>query len=316
MHRLTGRSAVTLLLLAFVLPQISYAQEIPILKDVQVRAKARLDPTTQGKYTYSFNISNPATNTGKIRALRVDVSKPESGMDLKSEGLYIDLRVNNEGEMISHSFLEEFKALESEMEKEPVPVGLIIPNPFWITGLSIIGTVSWGSKGPEHRIMPGKKMEGFKLESYGIPAIRSFEVIPAWILVVEGSVGPGDIEKSRRIKEEIVFHGETIGPTAPPAEFVALDFVSHIESLKHQATELGWITNKGVENSLDVKLNNVRKKLESGNIKAATNVLNAFISEVEAQGCASYDDCPNGKHVLPEAWALLKFNAEYLLGQL
>jgi hypothetical protein len=45
-------------------------------------------------------------------------------------------------------------------------------------------------------------------------------------------------------------------------------------------------------------------------------VLNAFLNEVDAQGCSKYDGCPAGKHLLPEAWALLKFNGQYLLGKL
>ena len=39
-------------------------------------------------------------------------------------------------------------------------------------------------------------------------------------------------------------------------------------------------------------------------------------NEVEAQGCESYDDCPKGKHLLPEAHALLKYNAQYLADNL
>ncbi len=78
-------------------------------------------------------------------------------------------------------------------------------------------------------------------------------------------------------------------------------------SLKHQALAEGWIDNRGIANSLDSKLDNARKKLASGDSTTAKNMLNAFVNEVEAQ---------NGKHLTSEAYALLKYNAEYLIDRL
>jgi hypothetical protein len=108
----------------------------------------------------------------------------------------------------------------------------------------------------------------------------------------------------------------TLGPTAPPADFKPVAFVDYIISQKHEAYSLGWIKNKGIENSLDEKLDNAKKKIETGDTKTAQNILNAFINEVEAQGCKTYDDCPSGKHLTPEAYALLKYNMQYLIDNL
>ena len=110
--------------------------------------------------------------------------------------------------------------------------------------------------------------------------------------------------------------GKTIGSTPPPADFKPIEFLDYIISMKHEAFSLGWVKNKGIENSLDVKLNNAKKKIEQGNIIAAKNILNAFINEVEAQGCETYQNCPEGKHLTPEAYALLKYNVQYLIGKL
>ncbi|MBI5188983.1 MAG: hypothetical protein HZA07_08000, partial [Nitrospirae bacterium] len=110
--------------------------------------------------------------------------------------------------------------------------------------------------------------------------------------------------------------GKTNGPTVPPADIKPIEIFNYVIDLKHQAFSLGWITNKGIENSLDVKLDNAKKKLEQGNNTAAKNILNAFINEVEAQGCKSYEDCPSGKHLTSEAYALLKYNVQYLVERL
>ena len=69
----------------------------------------------------------------------------------------------------------------------------------------------------------------------------------------------------------------------------------------------GWIDNQGIANSLNQKLENAKKQLEKGKAKQAINMLNAFLNEVEAQ---------KDKHLTSEAYALLKYNAEYLIKRL
>jgi hypothetical protein len=101
--------------------------------------------------------------------------------------------------------------------------------------------------------------------------------------------------------------GSTIGPKDPPSPFVSLGFLDTIISYKHQAFSLGWIDNQGIVNSLDAKLDNAKKHLEKGKTTPAINVLQAFVNEVEAQ---------KDKHVTSEAYALLKYNAEYLIAKL
>jgi hypothetical protein len=42
----------------------------------------------------------------------------------------------------------------------------------------------------------------------------------------------------------IAWHGKTVGPKAPPANFVPGDFLNYIISLKQQSYQLGWIVQK------------------------------------------------------------------------
>ncbi len=184
-----------------------------------------------------------------------------------------------------------------------------IKPPYWI---------GWAT--PEERdIKPSEIVSGFMFQtSFGLPGIIEYyaegdaplprcpegmavDFIPGYHDLT--SYGPGIV-------------GKTIGPTAPPADFKPLDFLNNIINMKHEAYSLGWITNKGIENSLDVKLDNAKKKIEQGNTTTAKNILNAFIDEVEAQGCATYENCPSGKHLTPEAYALMKYNVQYLIEKL
>lgn len=290
------------------------AEDIPVLKDVQVISSIMLDESS-GLYEYSYEVSNSQASTGQIFMVEIDISRPPQSRELSADGLVIYKGLNWRGEMRQVSFESKLAVLSGRLLKPIVPIGGEPPSG-WSFDIALRGTASWGSSGKTNRIMSGYSLDGFKLISRGIPSIRDVAIHPKWVLVVEGYVSEEDEEKARHIEEEITFRTKTIGPTAPPEELVPADFLQNIIDMKHEAFELGWITNKGIERSLDAKLDAAKKKLAAGNTKATGNILKAFIHEVEAQGCENYDDCPRGKHLTPEAYALLKYNAQYLMDNL
>jgi len=161
----------------------------------------------------------------------------------------------------------------------------------------------------DKNIKPGSSLSGFSFRSVSIPGIISF--------YAEGEhplprFQPGMATDSIRGYSNLTPYGpgivgKTVGPVLPPDPFIAASFLDTLASYKHQAFALGWITNKGILNSLDQKLDNVRKQLGRDNTNTAKNILNAFIKEVEAQ---------KDKHLTSEAYALLKYNAEYLIEKL
>jgi hypothetical protein len=294
--------------------QIAIAHDIPVLKDVQVIATLKFDKNLN-IYEYSYVVSNPSYSMGNIDNLQIDISKPLQSQDLSADGLIIIKGISRRGRVVQDTFEDEIADIGSRMDKPIIPVGTNIPDG-WMGGISLMGTVSWGSRNKTSDILPGQSLNGYVIMSRGVPTIREALVRPDWVYVAEGYVTEEDEKEARRIKEEITFKGKTIGPTAPPEELEPADFLQGLIDMKHEATELGWITSKGIERSLDAKLDSAKKKLQSGNTKAASNILGAFINEVEAQGCETLDDCPKGKHLSPEAYALLKFNAQYLLDNL
>ncbi|MBI5380030.1 MAG: hypothetical protein HZA23_07780 [Nitrospirae bacterium] len=101
--------------------------------------------------------------------------------------------------------------------------------------------------------------------------------------------------------------GRTIGPVQPPATFIPLVFLDYLVSLKREAFSLGWIKNKGLEQSLDAKLESARAALQRGQPKTAQNALGALLNEVEAQ---------QGKGLTGEAYGLLNYNVQYLIERL
>lgn len=179
-------------------------------------------------------------------------------------------------------------------------------------------SVSWTA--PDGKdIKPSETVSGFTFKtSYGLPGIVDYyaegyvslpkcpegmavDFIPGYDDLTP--YGPGVVSK-------------TIGPTVPPADFNPLNFLNAIIFLKEEAFTLGWIDKSGIKTSLDAKLENAKLKIEQGDINAAKNILTAFLNEVEAQGCKSYDNCPIGKHLTSEVYALLFYNVNYLIEQL
>ncbi len=130
------------------------------------------------------------------------------------------------------------------------------------------------------------------------------------------------------------FKGTTIGAGDPPNRFVPLNLLDTLVSYKHQCVTLGWLTNvpeqgknedddkagEGIVERLDRRLDKAKDVLTKGDSVKARLELELFVKEVEQlygkedQGERSKE---KGKEVLTsEGYALLKYNAEYLIDRL
>ncbi len=192
------------------------------------------------------------------------------------------------------------------------------------------GEWSWSKTNDEPFGIPaGETESGFSFNSKGLPGI----VVVAFVGERRARFSGGGLSWEQEESFEKVFvalkekykdklktkTAKTIGPGKLPEKFNATDFIDHLIDLKHQAQELGWIKAEGgdgIIQALDQKLNNAKAAIARGNTRSATKILKAFIKQVEAQSCKTHDDCKKGKHLSPEAYALLKYNAEYLLENL
>lgn len=280
---------------------------IPKLAGVEVKAAITFDPMT-GIYSYLYSLKNGGESTGCIWRFEIDIKKPEGGIDLRKEGLINAPR---------------FADLDAPDESSPPMIPVTFPslpkidnNIIWGSGVTVDGLARWNSRRYIYDIMPSTTLTGLSMTTYGLPTIQDFKVHTKYIAEKEDILRMGISEKEfilnawkylNAFYENIAWKGKTIGPTAPPADFKPFEFLNYIINLKHEAYSLGWITNKGIEQSLDVKLENAKKKLEAGDIKTAKNILNAFLNEVEAQ---------KDKHLTSEAYGLLKYNTQYIVERL
>ncbi len=280
------------------------AQNLPAVRTVILKAEVTAT-TGGGILTYNYHITNPAPNSGAISLVDIDISKPPGTVDLSGDGL-----INGPGFLESSSKLP----LQEPKTVRTVPVGLSAPIN-WFVGLSLAGTAAWGATGDQDFVIrPGQTRSGYQVTSRGLPAIRTFTVQPDLDIDTLPIKPPEDETDLPRYKQDLAAieasvsaKGVTVAPTAPPADFKPLAFLQTIQSYKDQALKQGWITSFGIANSLDAKLNSAQHALDRQDNTTAKNVLSALLHEVDAQG---------GKHLSPEAVALLKFNTEFLIARI
>jgi hypothetical protein len=271
---------------------------LPYLRDVSLTAKIVFDATRE-IYSYTYTIQNASTNPGKIISFEIDISRNPNSIILSDSGLqFKNTRIE-----------DAYKRLAVRLGGQIIPVSFPSSPMYCDPGLTVRRTVDFFRP----LIPQGQQVGGFVLSSRGLPTIRKFVAIPQF--EVNDYYPPADevsnpdslAEKVDADREAINFHGFTIGPAAPPLDLSASSWLDTLVSYKHESVALGWIDNQGIANSLDSKLDSAKSKLAVGDTTAAKNVLNAFVNEVEAQ---------NGNHLSSEAFALLKFNAEYLIQRL
>ncbi len=200
-----------------------------------------------------------------------------------------------------------------------VPVGISGPDG-WTSDLGFDdqtparGFAGWGADYERFFILPGQRLEGFQLTSYGLPGIRTSEIQP--YLDVDNL--PDEIveaEKTRELRDSLIFHTKAVGPKAPPAQFVPLEFLNYLIALVHDSRQQGWIRVDGVHQSLLAKLLAAKRHLEAGRTEPVRNEVRAFVNEVNAASCQDFT-CPGNKPLTSEAFALLFYNGQYFIEQL
>ena len=198
--------------------------------------------------------------------------------------------------------------------------------PFW---------VSWS--GPkDDKIKPGKSVRGFAFETSVLPGITEYycegyapppsfpegmasDSIPGYTDLTP--YGPGIV-------------GKTVGPVMPPAPYLSVPFLDTLLSYVHQSHELGWINNTrdddaeedeqaqdGIVKNLDKRLSQTRDLIVRDKIGEAKNRLEKFLHKVEQlwdrQQKEEKRNRKNPKIIFTsEAYALLKYNGDYLLDHL
>jgi hypothetical protein len=163
-------------------------------------------------------------------------------------------------------------------------------------------------------VAPGASARGFGFVRAELPTIVTFL---AWGDPQPPTVATGRAPSSCAEADvlENSFHGVTVGPKPPPQPLVPVEFLTYLTTLVHDSRRQGWIRSEGMRETLQAHLQSARRKLETGDPKAARRILETFLKEVRAASCQDFT-CQRATALTSEAYALLFFNGQYVMTRL
>jgi len=180
----------------------------------------------------------------------------------------------------------------------------------WLGGISEVwpNILMWNSRDSLYDISPGNLLSRFAYLSKGLPSIRSFYGVGVFEIpsFEEGKapdrseiVGGGILENS--------VQGYTIGASLLPNPYIPLAFIDTLLNYSERSFELGWILNQQTVDKYDSLFTSAKTQLQQNNNNAAKATLQIVLQQV---------DLDSTNNLTSEAYALLRYNTEYLLGQI
>ncbi len=103
------------------------------------------------------------------------------------------------------------------------------------------------------------------------------------------------------------FKGFTIGPTDPPNPFVPLNFLDTLISFTTRSHDLGWIKQQPISDKYTGYFSTAKTALQKNKISLTHSTLTQALHDVDVDSSST---------LTSEAYALIKYNTEYLLAHL
>ncbi len=161
---------------------------------------------------------------------------------------------------------------------------------------------------------PSWEVEGFILESPYIPTIglSRFFGTPSDMLRFPGDIYPKSSEMRDKIgslsaNDYNSIQKYTLVPSANPELLTTISIVDTLLSHTRKASELFWINDEATKDKYITNFENTKDHLEQSNNSASRALLEIVLQDVETDSSIT---------LTSEAYALIKYNTEYLLEQI
>jgi hypothetical protein len=172
------------------------------------------------------------------------------------------------------------------------------PRRLWIASLPWPRVISWYCDGLYgfNYILPGENSSEFAFTTVDTTLPR---IIKFYAQGVNGE--PSDDIMTNSL------YGLTVGPSKPPSPFVPLDFLDTLTNYITQSRSLGWIKDQAIGNKYLGYFSSAKASLQQNNIASTRATLQQVLQDANVDSTAN---------ITSEAYALIRYNTEYLLGQL
>ncbi len=193
------------------------------------------------------------------------------------------------------------------------------PNEEWRSGkYTNRSAIEWGHtmsrsdgmRSPNSGIAPNVTVSGFSFKSVGLPTIVNSYFSGATTTLSFPEAPPEEVYKLLRPLRKFpanTVQYKTIGPVETPNPFDPLVFSDTLLYYSNQSYNLNWITDQSIANKYTNHFQNVQNYIEQNNIQESINILNTVLQDVQQD---------SGVTLSSEAYALIKYNTEYLKEQI
>jgi len=155
---------------------------------------------------------------------------------------------------------------------------------------------------------PGERTGGFSYVSEGIPTVVNCYVYPD--VELTGDSGENLPEELHAAIDRVAWkipHGVAVGPTRPPPTIEPAVFLKNVQKMVDTSLRQGWIESPGVAGELKSSLAQLAFAIKNKNQARSSRILGFLLQRVEKE---------KDRTLLSEAYALVKFNLEYLQNQM
>jgi len=278
-------------------------QQLPKLNDLAVRAYVNYDQVSN-IYTFRYSVSNGVTSQGSIARIDIDISTDSTKQTLDTVGL-----------RYANQVIEDFFR-RSYPTYKIVPVGFPIVPIGFLASATAARTASFFCAPV---VFPGITRDSIVVTSNGIPGLRRYVAepyIPDSLLdlilpnLEDTSASALTDEQSDSIWQSLSAIGWTLGPVAIDTPFVSINFLDTIKAYVSESLTLNWISDQATATKYIALIDSAQANLAAGPKRrgVAKTKLDSMLVNV-------YPDSAAGL-LTSEAYALLRFNTEYVLKKL
>ena len=177
----------------------------------------------------------------------------------------------------------------------------------WWQDLPIAGWEIIGLDQFKLSLAPGKSQAGMMIHAQGPPAIVKFYIQGFRPSPDFGLDNPDFKPSFQNDFFNNSFIGYTLGPVDSPSPFVPLDFLDTLSNYTVQSRSLGWIRGQATAGKYLGYFTSAKIGLQQNNVSSARSTLQQVLQDVNADSTSN---------LTSEAYALIRYNTEYLLAQL
>ncbi|MFA3783609.1 hypothetical protein ABRY23_11160 [Melioribacteraceae bacterium 4301-Me] len=295
------KSKLFLVLIMNLICTITWGQNYPKIKNARIWCSV-VYSLGDSLYYYKYSIYNDITSSGDIFSFDIDISlSQEQNVDVDTIGL----KFKNE---LLRSF---FSSSYNFIQGKAVPFGVSeTPNDYALGYPSLNYSVSFFGFG---YLKPGDSLNNFEINTKGIPSIRrvTFSIAKDTIIdqlpSIEDTTSDMTESQMDSLLSSLDYNTWTIGPNFFADDLSLVNIIDSIISYNQRAYDLNWIREEQVKNKYLLFLSDAKTSIQQNNLVQARSYLENIVSEVNID---------SSSFITSEAYALLRYNTEYLLSKL